>query len=510
MGEIGAFLKIERVGVPYRDATERAQDYEEFTITRPDDELAAQGARCMECGVPFCHNGCPLGNLIPDWNDLVYRDRWLDAIRQLHATNNFPEFTGRLCPAPCEAACVLEIREGDAVTIKQIENSIIDRAWDEGWVAPLPPKRETGRSVAVVGSGPAGMAAAQQLRRAGHAVTLFERDEAGGGLVRFGVPDFKIEKHVVQRRVQQLVDEGVEVRCGVDVGVDISADELRESFDAVVLATGSRTPRDLPAPGRELEGIHFAMDYLYDRNRWVATQTGTPTGSEPPALRGLTAAGKHVVVIGGGDTGADCVGNSLREGAASIVQLELLPEPPAHRPDDRTPWPLWPQKYRLSYAMEEAKTVGRGEQDFSIVTTHFAGDADGHVRSLHYAQAEPKPPFKPVEGTEGEFKADLVLLAMGFLHPEQDLLDKLHVAKDARGNAKAITPYTTSVDGVFAAGDARRGQSLIVWAINEGRQCARMVDRYLGTLAASAGGPNEEADGGPTGPPVHVSPGVPA
>ena len=510
MGEIGAFLKIERVGVPYRDATERAQDYDEFTITRPDDELAAQGARCMECGVPFCHNGCPLGNLIPDWNDLVYRDRWQDAIRQLHATNNFPEFTGRLCPAPCEAACVLEIREGDAVTIKQIENSIIDRAWDEGWVKPLPPKRETGRSVAVVGAGPAGMAAAQQLRRAGHAVTLFERDEAGGGLVRFGVPDFKIEKHVVQRRVQQLADEGVQVRCGVDVGRDISADELTASFDAVVLATGSRTPRDLPAPGRDLDGIHFAMDYLYDRNRWVATQTGTPTGTEPPALRGLTAAGKHVVVIGGGDTGADCVGNSLREGAKSITQLELLPEPPPKRPDDRTPWPLWPQKYRLSYAMEEAKTAGLGEQDFSIVTTHFAGDDDGHVRALHYAQAEPRPPFQPVEGTEGEFKADLVLLAMGFLHPEQDLLDKLHVAKDARGNAKAIAPYTTSVEGVFAAGDARRGQSLIVWAINEGRQCARMVDRYLGTLAASAGGPNADADAGPSGPPVHVSPGIPA
>ena len=510
MGEQGAFLKIERHGVPYRDPAERAQDYEEFTITRPDDELAAQGARCMECGVPFCHNGCPLGNLIPDWNDLVYRDRWHDAIRQLHATNNFPEFTGRLCPAPCEAACVLEIREGDSVTIKQIENSIIDRAWEEGWVKPLAPKRETGRSVAVVGAGPAGMAAAQQLRRAGHQVVLFERDEAGGGLVRFGVPDFKIEKHVVQRRVQQLVDEGVEVRCGVDVGIDLSADELRDSFDAVVLATGSRTPRDLPAPGRELDGIHFAMDYLYDRNRWVATQTGTPTGSEPPALRGLTAKDKHVIVIGGGDTGADCVGNSLREGAASITQLELLPEPPPKRPDDRTPWPLWPQKYRLSYAMEEAREAGRGEQDFSIVTTHFAGGDDGHVRALHYAQAEPAPPFKPVPGTEGEFQADLVLLAMGFLHPEQPLLDQLGVAKDARGNAKAITPYTTSMDGVFAAGDARRGQSLIVWAINEGRQCARMVDRYLGTLGVAPGATDGDADAGPAGPPQHVGPAVPA
>ncbi|MBW3608369.1 MAG: glutamate synthase subunit beta, partial [Actinobacteria bacterium] len=429
---------------------------------------------------------------------------------QLHATNNFPEFTGRLCPAPCEAACVLEIREGDAVTIKQIENAIIDRAWEEGWVPVLPPEHETGRSVAVVGSGPAGMAAAQQLRRAGHAVTLFERDEAAGGLVRFGVPDFKIEKHVVERRVQQLVDEGVELRCGVDVGVDMSADELRGSFDAVVLATGSRSPRDLPAPGRDLDGIHFAMDYLADRNRWVATQTGTPTGAEPPPLRGLTAKDKHVVVIGGGDTGADCVGNSLREGAKSITQLELLPEPPPRRPDDRTPWPLWPQKYRLSYAMEEAKEIGLGEQDFSIVTTHFSGDDDGRVRSLHYAQAEAKPPFKPVPGTEGEFKADLVLLAMGFLHPEQPLLDKLGVAKDARGNAKAIKPYTTSVEGVFAAGDARRGQSLIVWAINEGRQCARMVDRYLGTLGVAPGATNSDADAGPAAPPQHVGPGVPA
>jgi glutamate synthase (NADPH/NADH) small chain len=513
MGELGAFLKIERVGVPYRDPSERAQDFEEFLIRRPDDELSAQGARCMECGVPFCHSGCPLGNLIPDWNDLVYRGRWHDAIIQLHATNNFPEFTGRLCPAPCEASCVLEIREGDSVTIKQIENAIIDRAWEQGWVKPLPPQRETGRRVAVVGSGPAGMAAAQQLRRAGHGVVLYERDESAGGLCRFGVPDFKIEKRIVQRRVDQLAAEGVIVRCGVDVGVDISADELRTDFDAVVLATGSRTPRDLPVPGRELEGIHFAMEYLSDRNRWVATQTGTPTGCEPPELLGLTAEGKHVVVIGGGDTGADCVGNSVRQGAASITQLELLPEPPAKRPDDRTPWPLWPQKFRLSYAMEEAKAAGAGEQDFSIVTTHFSGDSDGHVRTLHYAQADAKPPFKPVEGTEGELKADLVLLAMGFLHPEQHLLDQLGVAKDQRGNAKAIKPYTTSVDGVFAAGDARRGQSLIVWAINEGRQCARMVDRYLAGLGvdpAASAIEDGDADSGPSGPPQHVGPGVPA
>ncbi|HVF77362.1 MAG TPA: glutamate synthase subunit beta [Solirubrobacteraceae bacterium] len=513
MGEVGAFLKIERVGVRNRDPAERAKDYEEFLIRRSDEELAAQGARCMECGVPFCHNGCPLGNLIPDWNDLVYRQRWHDAIRQLHATNNFPEFTGRLCPAPCEAACVLEIREGDAVSIKQIENSIIDRAWQEGWVKPLPPKRETGQTVAVVGAGPAGMAAAQQLRRAGHTVTLFERDESAGGLVRFGVPDFKIEKWVVQRRVEQLIAEGVDVRCGVDVGVDLSAEELLATFDAVVLATGSRTPRDLPVPGRELEGIHFAMDYLAERNRWVAEQTGTPTGSEPPALLGLTAKDKHVVVIGGGDTGADCVGNSLREGARSITQFELLPEPPQKRPDDRTPWPLWPQKFRLSYAMEEAKELHVGEQDYSVVTTHFAGrDDDAQVHTLHYARADAAPPFKPVPGTELKLRADLVLLAMGFLHPEPALLDKLEIAKDQRGNAKAVRPYTTSVPGVFAAGDARRGQSLIVWAINEGRQCARMVDRYLGELRADrpAGEDATPSAAAQAGPPQHVGPGVPA
>ncbi len=537
MGRLGGFLQIERHGIVYRDPSERAQDYKEFVLERSVGELQAQGARCMECGVPFCHNGCPLGNLIPDWNDLVYRDRWREAIAQLHATNNFPDFTGRLCPAPCEAACVLEIREGDAVTIKQIELAIIDRAFAEGWVRPEPPRRETGHSVAVIGSGPAGMAAAQQLRRAGHAVTLFERDEAAGGLVRFGVPDFKIEKRVVERRVQQLVAEGVQLRCGVDAGVDVPVEELRERYDAIVLATGSRVPRDLPVPGRELAGVHFAMDYLYGRNRWVADQYGPkPTVAAPsrasttagPAAAGepITAAGKHVVVIGGGDTGADCVGNALREGAASIVQLELLPEPPAHRPDERTPWPQWPLKYRLSYAMEEARTAGVGEQDYSVTTTHFSGDGDGNVAALHIAQAEPAPPFAPVPGTERELPAQLVLLAMGFLHPEQPLLDRLGVQKDPRGNVKAVAPYTTSVEGVFAAGDARRGQSLIVWAINEGRQCARMVDKYLAGLGsdgaigpspASAALPEDaavlgsaDADCGPEGPPQHVGPGVPA
>ncbi len=523
MGKLGGFLQIERHGVPYRDPSERAHDYREFLLTRPVGELRDQGARCMDCGVPFCHNGCPLGNLIPDWNDLVYRDRWRDAIAQLHATNNFPEFTGRLCPAPCEAACVLEIREGDAVTIKQIENSIINRAWEEGWVVPQPPRRETGQAVAVVGSGPAGLAAAQQLRRAGHRVTLFERDESIGGLVRFGVPDFKIEKSIVQRRVEQLVAEGVELRCGVEVGADVTVEELRGGYDAIVLATGSRVPRDLSAPGRELAGVHYAMDYLYQRNRFVARELGPPpTGAQPPVEHEISAKDRDVVVIGGGDTGADCVGNALREGARSITQLELLPEPPAHRPDDRTPWPEWPLKYRLSYAMEEAIETHHGEQDYSIATTRFVDDGAGAVAALEIARAESAPPFAPVPGSERELKAQLVLLAMGFLHPEQGLLDQLGVEKDPRGNVKTRRPYASSVDGVFAAGDARRGQSLIVWAINEGRQCARVAERYL--AARRNGSPDgaaaishdaglagrEDADEGPEGPPRHATPGIAA
>ncbi len=487
MGELGAFLKIERVGIPYKDPIERVElePYKEFIVLPSDEQLAEQGARCMDCGVPFCHNGCPLGNLIPEWNDLVYRDDWSAAIVQLHATNNFPEFTGRLCPAPCEAACVLEIREGDSVTIKGIEMSIIDRAWQEGWVVPEPPRCESGRSVAIVGSGPAGLAAAQQLRRAGHRVVCFERDEAPGGLIRFGVPDFKIEKHVIDRRVQQLVDEGVELRYGVDVGVDISGEQLKSEFDAVVLAIGSRVPRDLDLPGRGLDGIHFAMDYLYGRNRWVAEQLGPqPPGAPPADLPTISAEGKHVIVIGGGDTGADCIGNAIREGALSVIQLELLPEPPEHRPDDSTPWPLWPQKYRLSYAMEEALEIGRGEQDFSVVTTHFSG-VDGKVTTQHIAQAAAEPPFAPVPGTERELKAELVLLAAGFIHPETDgLVAELGCQLDGRGNVEAPT-YGTSEAGVFVAGDARRGQSLIVWAIEEGRQCARMVHKYLAAQSAN-------------------------
>ena len=478
MGELGAFLKIDRKESLERDPKERVRDFREFVKPLPLLELQGQGARCMECGVPFCHSGCPVGNLIPDWNDLVYRDDFKGAIAQLHRTNNFPEFTGRLCPAPCEAACVLEINEGNAVSIKQIELAIVNRAWDEGWVVPQPPSRRTGRTVAVIGSGPSGLAAAQQLNRAGHSVTVFERDEAAGGLVRFGVPDFKIEKWIVERRVDQLRAEGVEFRFGVDVGVAVEGGDLKAQFEAVVVATGSRVPRDLPVPGRELDGVHFAMDYLYQRNRWVAQEFGPLPQGTAPALADaavITAAGKHVIVVGGGDTGADCVGNAHREGALSVTQIELVGEPPPHRPDDLTPWPRWPMKLRGSYALKEG-----GERDFAISTTQFTGSAD-KVEKIHWAENSGTPPFALVPGTEEEHPADLVLLAMGFLSPEPLVLEQLGVEKDARGNAAAAR-YATSAPGVFAAGDARRGQSLIVWAINEGRQCAAVVDRFLAAL----------------------------
>jgi len=464
MGELRAFLKYGREDAPERDPRTRVGDYREFVGTLPLVELQHQGARCMECGVPFCQSGCPLGNLIPDWNDLVYRDRFREAIDQLHRTNNFPEFTGRLCPAPCEAACVLEIEEGNAVSIKQVEVSIVNRAWEEGWIEPRPPAVRTGKTVAVIGSGPAGLACAQQLNRAGHDVTVFERDEAGGGLVRFGVPDFKIEKWVVERRLDQLADEGVTFRYGVDVGIDVDAAELRAQHDAVVVATGARVPRDLPVPGRELGGVHFAMEYLYERNRAVA---GAPAPERP-----ISAAGKHVIVIGGGDTGADCVGNAHREGAASVTQIELVGEPPPHRPDDLTPWPQWPMKLRTSYALKEG-----GERDFAISTTELSGQ-NGHVEQIHWSQNTGVPPFETLPDTEETHPAQLVLLAMGFLGPEQELLDQLGVARDARSNADAPA-FATSAEGVFAAGDARRGQSLVVWAINEGRQCALEVDRWL-------------------------------
>jgi glutamate synthase (NADPH) small chain len=456
MGEIGGFKKFSRHKAADRAPAERVRDHFEFVRPLPLVELRDQGARCMECGVPFCHNGCPLGNLIPDWNDLVYRDRWREAIAELHRTNNFPEFTGRLCPAPCEAACVLEIEEGNAVTIKQIELAIVSRAWDEGWIVAEPPTVRSGSRVAVVGSGPSGLACAQQLNRAGHSVTVFERDEAGGGLLRFGVPDFKIEKHVVERRIEQLTEEGVEFRFGVDV----HADDLAP-FDATVLCTGSRVPRDLPVPGRELDGVHFAMEYLYGRNRAVA---GTFDAA-------ITAAGRHVIVIGGGDTGADCVASAHREGAASVTQIELLGEPPATRPDDVTPWPLWPAKLRTSYALEEG-----GEREFAISTARLSGN--GRVEEIHWTHNTGAPPFEAIPDTDERRPADLVLLAMGFVGPEPGLLEELGVERDARGNI-ATTNYESSVPGVFAAGDARRGQSLIVWAIEEGRKCAAAVETML-------------------------------
>ena len=475
MGELGAFIKLGRVEVLERDPRARVSDYQEFVRPLPEAELASQAARCMECGVPFCHHGCPVNNLIPDWNDLAYRGRWREAIDQLHRTNNFPEFTGRLCPAPCEAACVLEIREGEAVTIKQIELAIIDRAWDEGWVTPQPPAQRSGRNVAVVGAGPAGMACAQQLARAGHSVTVYERDEAAGGLVRFGVPDFKIAKQLVERRAAQLAAEGVDFRFGVDVGTNLDPAELRSRHEAVVLATGSRLPRDLPVPGRELGGVHFAMEYLYQRNRYVARAFGPEIEGAPPAPSAgevISAAGRHVIVIGGGDTGADCVANAHREGAASVTQIELIGEPPVHRPDELTPWPLWPMKLRIPYALKEG-----GERDFAVSTSALTG-SNGRVEQIHWMRNSGAPPFAPIAGSEQSHPAELVLLAMGFLGPEPALLAALGVERDQRGNAAAPS-YHTSVEGVFAAGDARRGQSLIVWAINEGRRCARAVERFL-------------------------------
>ena len=445
MGRIGAFKNVARVEAPERDPRERTRDAREFVGTLPLTELREQASRCMECGVPFCHSGCPLGNLIPDWNDLVYRDDWREAIGQLHRTNNFPELTGRLCPAPCEAACVLEIQEGDAVAIKQVERAIIDRAWDEGWVVPQPAERLTGRRVAVVGAGPSGLACAQQLARAGERVVVYERDEAAGGLVRFGVPEFKIEKRLVERRVDQLRAEGVVFRFGVDVA---SLDEL-DGYDAIVLAVGARVPRDLPVPGRELAGVHFAMAYLYDRARSIA---GTGGGE-------ITAAGKHVVVIGGGDTGADCVAHAHREGATSVTQIELVGEPPATRPDDLTPWPSWPTKLRTSYALKEG-----GERDFAISTTRLSGE--GRVERIHWQQNSGRPPFELVPATEEVRPAELVLLAMGFVGPEPGLVER-------------------AGDGVFVTGDARRGQSLIVWAIAEGRATAHSVREWLDARAAS-------------------------
>ncbi len=419
----------------------------------------------MDCGIPFCHQGCPLGNLIPEWNDLVWRDDWRAAIERLHATNNFPEFTGRLCPAPCEAACVLGINQ-PAVTIKNVEVSIIDRAWDSGWVQPQPADRLTDKTVAVIGSGPAGLAVAQQLTRAGHTVAVYERDDRPGGLLRYGIPEFKMEKRHVDRRLDQMRREGTVFRSGVDVGVDLTGAQLRTRYDAVVLAVGATSWRDLPIPGRDLDGIVQAMEYLPPANRVALGET---------VENQVTAAGKHVVIIGGGDTGADCVGTAHRQGAASVTQLEIMPQPPAGRPTV-TPWPTWPLMLRTSPAHEEG-----GERVFSVSTQEFLGTEDGKVRALRLVEVTAGPNgFEAVEGTERELPADLVLLAMGFVGPERSpLLEQLGVELDQRGAIARDGSYATNVDGVYVAGDAGRGQSLIVWAIAEGRACAAAVDRYL-------------------------------
>jgi len=475
MGQPTGFLEIERKDRPYEKIEARLKHWREFVLPLPPAEVSKQGARCMDCGIPFCHNGCPVNNLIPDWNELVRRDRWQDALEVLHSTNNFPEFTGRICPAPCEASCTLNI-DDNPVTIKSIECSIVDRGWDEGWIAPLVPAKKTGKRVAVVGSGPAGMACAQQLARAGHAVTLFEKADRIGGLLRYGIPDFKMEKRHIDQRMRQMEAEGVEFRTGVEVGATLSIKSLLEGYDAVALTGGAEWPRDLEVPGRELSGIHYAMDFLTQQNKRVAGDDearAAPKGT-------LTAKGKHVVVIGGGDTGSDCVGTSNRQGAASVTQLEVMPQPPEHENKALT-WPDWPLKMRTSSSHEEG--VGR---DFAVLTRRAVGK-DGKVQALECVRidwvkgADGRMAMKEVEGSRFELKADLVLLAMGFLGPRRPgMVEQSGVALDPRGNIAAnVQDYKTSVAKLFAAGDMRRGQSLVVWAIREGRQCARSIDESL-------------------------------
>ncbi|WP_421119957.1 glutamate synthase subunit beta [Aquihabitans daechungensis] len=465
MGDVQGFLKHGRELPARRPVPVRIKDWKEVYEPFEEGKLETQASRCMDCGIPFCNNGCPLGNLIPDWNDLVYRDRWQEAIERLHATNNFPEFTGRLCPAPCEAACVLGINQ-DPVTIKQVEVSIIDRAWDEGWVTPVLADVKTGKKVAVVGSGPAGLAAAQQLTRAGHAVVVFERADRIGGLLRYGIPEFKMEKRHLDRRLRQMEAEGTEFRTGVNVGVDVTADDLRSEFDAVVLAGGATAARDLPIPGRELAGIHQAMEYLPLANR---VQEGDLPASP------IDVKGKHVVIIGGGDTGADCLGTAHRQGAASISQFEIMPRPADVRPD-HTPWPTWPLVYRTASAHEEG-----GDRVFSVNTECFLDDGDGRVKALRAHEVEMVDGrFEKIEGTDFELPADFVFLSMGFTGPESSwITEQFGVELDARSNVARDLDWATNVPGVFVAGDMGRGQSLIVWAIAEGRACAAAVDEHL-------------------------------
>ena len=466
MGKVSGFMEYTREVAERRPPAERIKDWFEIYNPFPESKLRDQGARCMDCGVPFCHNGCPLTNLIPDWNDFVYRGKWREAARQLHATNNFPEFTGRICPAPCEASCVLGINE-PPVAIKQIEKAIVDRGFEEGYIRPEPAPVKTGKRVAVIGSGPAGLAAAQQMARAGHDVTVLEKNDRIGGLLRYGIPNFKMEKHLIDRRLEQMRGEGVKFQTGAHVGVSVAVEDLRKEFHAILLAGGAEQPRNLNVPGRELKGVHFAMEFLPQQNR-------RNEGDTVPGETAILATGKRVVIIGGGDTGADCLGTSHRQGALSVTQFELLPKPP----DDRspaTPWPLWPMQLRIESSHEEG-----GIRDWSVSTTHFTGDEQGRVRQLHGVRVGAPPKFEGIAGSEFTMDADLVLLAMGFLGPVKNgMIEQLGVTLDGRGNVATDDRHMSSVPGVFAAGDMRRGQSLVVWAIAEGRRAAAGIDAWL-------------------------------
>lgn len=466
MGKLTGFLEHGREMPERRPVIQRINDWFEIYYEFPEEKVRTQGARCMDCGVPFCHNGCPLHNIIPEWNDLVYRGRWKEAVRHLHATNNFPEFTGRICPAPCEASCVLSIAH-PPVTIRQIEQSIVERGFREGWIRPQPPVFRTGKRVAIVGSGPAGLAAAQQLCRAGHDVTVFEKSDRIGGLLRYGIPNFKLEKHLLDRRLEQLMAEGVAFTTKARVGHNVPVEDLRREFDALLLAGGAEHPRDLTVPGRELRGIHFAMEFLPQQNRRCE-------GDSVPASESIMATGKRVVIIGGGDTGADCLGTALRQKAASVQQFEIMPMPPKERAP-QTPWPLWPLQLRVEGAHEEG-----GTREWSIATTAFSGDQHGNVKLLHAVRVGPPPKFQPIAGSEFSIETDLVLLAMGFLGPVRNgMIEQLQVALDSRGNIATDENHMSSAPAVFAAGDMRRGQSLVVWAISEGRRAARSIDRFL-------------------------------
>ena len=466
MGKVTGFLEYGREVAERRPAAERVNDWFEIYLPMPEEKLRAQGARCMDCGVPFCHSGCPVNNLIPDWNDLAYGGRWKEALRALHSTNNFPEFTGRVCPAPCEASCVLGINE-PPVTIKEIERAVVDRGFEEGLIVPRPPAARTGKRVAVIGSGPAGLAAAQQLNRAGHQVTVFEKADRPGGLLRYGIPHFKLEKRLVDRRLDLLRAEGIEFITNAHVGGNVGVAELRKEHDALLLAGGAEQPRDLRVSGRELRGVHFAMEFLPQQNRRCE-------GDMIPASEAVLATGKRVVIIGGGDTGADCLGTSHRQKALSAHQFELLPKPPGERSPD-TPWPLWPMQMRTESSHQEG-----GVREWSVATTGFSGDAQGNVRKLHAVRVGPAPGFEPIRGAEFTMDTDLVLLAMGFTGPVRNgMLERLGVEPDARGNVTTDARQMTCVPGVFAAGDMRRGQSLVVWAIAEGRAAARETDRWL-------------------------------